>query len=171
VDPLIVLLRLVHIVLGIFWAGTIFFFVTFLEPSVRGAGPEGGKVMFQLFSRRYLDILPVIAALTILSGVWLMWKVSAGFTPTWMGSRLGIVLSLGGTAALLGFIVGFAMMRPAAQRIFAIMQAMPQTADEAARQSLMSEMAGLRARTKSSARLVAVLLLIASVAMAAARYV
>jgi hypothetical protein len=88
-----------------------------------------------------------------------------------MGSRLGIVLSLGAAAALLGFIVGFAMMRPAALRIFAMMQAMPQTADEAARQLLMSEMAGLRARAKTSARLVAVLLLIASVAMAAARYV
>jgi hypothetical protein len=169
-DPLIVFLRLLHIVLGIYWAGTIFFFVTFLEPSVRGAGPEGGKVMFQLFSRRYLDILPVIAALTILSGVGLMWKVSGGFAPSWMGSRLGIVLSLGGAAAILGFIIGFAMMRPAALRIFALMQAMPQTSDETARQSLMSEMAGLRARTKASARLVAILLLIASVAMAAARY-
>jgi hypothetical protein len=169
-DPLIVILRLVHIVLGIFWAGTIFFFATFLEPSVRAAGPEGGKVMFQLFSRRYLEILPAIAGLTILAGAGLMWKVSGGFDPRWMGSRMGIVLSFGAAAALTAFVVGATVMRGAAVRIFAIMRTMSE-ADESTRGAMMSEMADLRVRAKTGARWVAVLLLIASTAMAVARYI
>ncbi len=42
-------LRLLHILLGVFWAGTLFFIVTFLEPSVRAAGPEGGLAAIVAF--------------------------------------------------------------------------------------------------------------------------
>ena len=32
-------LRLVHIVFGVFWVGAAFFLAMFLEPSIRAAGP------------------------------------------------------------------------------------------------------------------------------------
>ena len=75
-----IVLRLVHILLGVFWAGTLLFVATFLEPSLRAAGPEGGRVMQRLLQRRYLDIMPVIAALTIATGLILYWVVSGGLT-------------------------------------------------------------------------------------------
>ena len=65
-DEWMILLRIVHIGFGVFWAGTIFFFVLLLEPSLRGAGPAAGPVMGGLIARGYLTILPAAAALTIL---------------------------------------------------------------------------------------------------------
>jgi hypothetical protein len=164
-----ILLRLVHIGTGVYWAGTIIFFATFLEPSVRAAGPEGGKVMLQLFERGYLTIFPVVAALTILSGGWLFWKSSAGFDPNWMGSPLGIGFSAGATSALLGFAVGVLVMRPAAMRIWAIMRAAP-TMSEAERGAAMGDVQNLRQRVGTSGRWVAAFLAVAVVAMATARY-
>ena len=60
-NTLLLILRVVHIACGVYWAGTIFFFTTFLQPSVKDLGPDGGKVMIRLFERGYLTVLPVIA--------------------------------------------------------------------------------------------------------------
>jgi hypothetical protein len=62
-NTFMITLRLVHIALGVFWAGTIFFFVMFLEPSVRAAGPDGARVMQGLQKRQFLNVMPVIAGL------------------------------------------------------------------------------------------------------------
>jgi hypothetical protein len=167
----IVALRVLHIVLGVYWAGTIFFFVTYLEPSIRATGPDGGKVMMQMFARRYLTVLPLAAAGNVLAGIALMWILSDGFAPTWMGSRLGIVLSTGGLFALIAFAIGMGVMRTSAMHIWAIMRSMPQVTDEATRAARMAEAQHHRQRAATSARVVSVLLLLAVAAMAVARYV
>jgi uncharacterized membrane protein len=166
----LITLRIVHIVLGVYWAGTIFFFVTYLEPATRAAGPEGGKVMLQLFARRYLTVLPIVAAVTILAGLWLMWTVSAGFSPTWMRSRLGRTMSFGAACALIAFFIGMGVMRPSAVRIWAIMRALPQIADESTRATRLAEAQVFRVRAALSARIVGVFLLLAVASMAMARY-
>ena len=40
-----IILRLIHILAGIFWVGTAFFFVLFFEPTLKTSGPAGGTVM------------------------------------------------------------------------------------------------------------------------------
>ena len=72
----VILLRLVHILCGVYWAGTIFFIAHFLEPVVRGAGPAGAPIMQGLQSRGYFAIMPAIAVLTLLSGGTLLWMDS-----------------------------------------------------------------------------------------------
>ena len=167
---LLIVLRLIHIVCGVFWAGTIFFFVSYLEPAIRTVGPDGAKVMMQLFARRYLNVLPGVAALAILSGSWLLWITSAGFSSTWMKSPLGRGITIGATSALVGFVIGVAVMRPAAMRLWAIAREMPQVQDEGRRGALMAEAGSLRDKSRTSARAVAVFLFIAVAAMATARY-
>ena len=39
-DPLMVVLRIVHIVFGMFWAGTAVFLAVILDPRLRSLGPE-----------------------------------------------------------------------------------------------------------------------------------
>lgn len=168
--PLVAVLRLIHFLGGVYWAGTIFFFVTFLEPSLRSLGPDGGKVMVRFFERGYLKLLPSVALVTILSGLWLLWIVSGGFDAAWMGSRSGIALSTGGTIAIIAFILGMVIMRPAAARMWAIALRLPQENDEAAKNALMTEMGHLRARAQVGARLVFATLVVAVGLMAIARY-
>ena len=77
---MLLLVRLIHIVIGVFWAGTIIFNAWLLAPTLRDLGPEGGKVMGGLAKRGMLTILPVSGILTILSGIWLYWHASVGFS-------------------------------------------------------------------------------------------
>lgn len=169
-NPLVSILRLVHILSGVYWAGTIFFFVTFLEPSLRSLGPDGGKVMIRFFERGYLKLIPFFAFVTVLSGLWLLWIVSGGFDAAWMGSGSGIALSTGGALAIIAFVIGMVILRPAAARSWAVARQLAQEADEAARNALMAEMGRLRNRNLRSGRLVFSLLVVAVGLMATARY-
>ena len=148
-DWLILVLRLVHVGGGALWVGMMVFMVCFLTPAIAEAGPqEGGKLMAALQRRRIMVIMPVIALLTIGSGIWLMLRV--------YGGRAGMALNLGAAATILAFLIGIIFMRPAMMRATV-------TTDPAEAQRL-------RARGAKLGRVVAWLLLFALGAMAVARY-
>lgn len=169
-DALMIVLRLVHVVLGVFWAGTLFFLAWFLIPSVRDAGPDGAKVVQALQQRRFMDILPVVAVLTILSGLILYWRVSGGFQPEWSRSPLGMSLGIGAVAAIIAFVIGAFVMRPATLKAGALTQTLAQLTDASARDARQAEIQRLRLRAARAARWVASLLVLAVVTMAVARY-
>jgi hypothetical protein len=169
-NSLAIVLRLIHIVSGVYWAGTVFFFSTFLEPSLRSLGPDGGKVMTRMVERGYLKVMPAVSIATLLSGVWLLWILSDGFNPGYMSSPIGISFSTGGVLAILAWIVGMAYLRPAAMRLGAIGQSMILETSETGRAALMAEMGRFRARTLLGSRIVFALLVGAVALMAVARY-
>jgi hypothetical protein len=166
----IVLLRIVHILLGAFWAGTLFFFVIWLEPSLRAMGPAGGQVMGQLGKRGYLTWLPVIAGLTVLSGLVLYWLRFGLGGPTLMASRFAMTIGAGGVLAILALVLGVSVMRPAGVRLLELGAAAMQAADGPERERLLTQMNPLRDRLRATGRWVAALLAGAVVAMAMARY-
>jgi len=165
---MLLVLRLIHVVGGILWAGFAIFIPTFLGPAIADAGPDGGKVMVALFRRGLMNIVPALGVLTLLSGFWLFWLASSG-NPGYMGSRMGMALGTGGTLALLGFIVGMTVLRPSMMRVVAIAQQLP-AATPADRERLQADVARFRARGAAAGRAVAALLLLAATAMAVARY-
>ncbi|HXF96667.1 MAG TPA: hypothetical protein VNI61_11270 [Gemmatimonadales bacterium] len=162
-DPLLLILRLVHVALGVFWAGTLIFTAVFLTPSVRDAGPDGARVIGAMLRRRFFDVMPAAAFLTILSGLWLYWRVSGGLNPTYVWSRTGVAFGLGGLAAIVAFVIGVAVMRPATLRAAALLQSAEREAQQATIQAL-------RQRAAAAGRVVATLLTLAVVAMALGRY-
>lgn len=167
---MLILLRLIHIVGGVFWAGTLLFFALFLEPSVREAGPDGAKVMQALMRRKYMIVMPIVAAITMLAGVGLLEQVSGGFHPEWMGSRTGITLSLGAALAIVAFLIGVFFVRPAAVRLGTLLPQLMQSPAGPARDALMAEAEPLRTRLRLGGRVVAALLAATAIAMAVARY-
>src|SRR3990172_5385186 len=98
-DILLLLARLLHIVLGTFWAGTMIFNAVFLSPAFQDVGPDAAKVAGALVRRRFMTIMPIVALVTILSGFWLYWRLSGGFDSGYMGSRPGQTLGMGAVAA------------------------------------------------------------------------
>ena len=168
---LIVTLRLLHIVLGVFWAGTLVFFATFLVPSVRDVGPDGAKVMSALQRRRFLDVMPAVAALTILSGLWLYWRLSGGLSIGWVTSRFGLALGLGGLLSVIAFGIGIGVMRPAALRAAALAQGLATSPEGPERATQLAAVQQLRQHTVTAGRVVAVLLIFATALMAMARYI
>src|SRR5947199_9235146 len=113
VDATIILLRVIHILSGVFWAGATFFLVGFLQPVVAASGPEGGRLMQRLTSqKRFQMAMPVGAGLTILSALALCGRVSAGLQIAWITSGTGLVRGLSSVASVLAVVTGAVVRRP-----------------------------------------------------------
>ena len=76
----LIVLRLIHVLGGIFWVGSALFTAIYLVPSLAQAGPAAGQVMGALQRRRLFIVLPTVAVLTVLSGIRLMQLTSDGFS-------------------------------------------------------------------------------------------
>jgi len=168
-QPLIVTLRLLHIVSGAVWVGAVVLTAFFLMPAIVASGPAGGQVMREFGNRKYSQIVMSLMGITVLSGVGLMWVISAEFTGAWFSSPMGRTISLGAALTIVASVFGFAVSRPTAtrmQQLAAEMQGSggPSSAEQAA------QMKALQSRMLLSARVVAVLLLVAVASMATARY-
>jgi len=169
-SALFLTMRLVHIVLGVFWAGTLIFVATLLMPSVRDTGPDGGKVMFALMKRGYMNVIPAVALVTLLSGFWLYWQDMLAGGDVWAASMSARVFGMGSLAALVAFGIGMSVVRPNAVKLRAIMESLQSTPEGPARAALMADMNGPRAKMAVAAPWVAALLAVATACMAVARY-
>lgn len=166
----VLVLRLVHIVGGMFWVGSTMFMTFFLAPVLAGMGPGAGPVMAGLARRRLMTVLPIAAGLTMLSGVRLMMIVSAGFQSAYFRSPVGRAFAWGGTIAIVAFVIGMLVSRPAMMRAAALGQQMAGNTDAAARDRLAAELASARQRGTIGGAIVLALLLISVGLMATGRY-
>jgi uncharacterized membrane protein len=168
---MMIVLRLIHILAGVFWAGTVFFFASFLLPSMRDAGPAAGAVTKQLIAvRKYPRAILIIASLTVLSGFALYGMDISISNGAFARSRTGMVFGIGGIAATLTIITGMVIMTPTANKMAALGAAIqaggqPPTPEQAAEQARLGKKMGI------GTQIGAFLLLIAVVCMAIARYV
>jgi len=142
------------------------FVAAFLLPSLRAVGPAGGPVLAQLVQvRKYPIYMMALAILVLLSGIALL----ASEPVSWMHTATGRTFSAGGAVAIVGAVLGMAMTSPAARKMGALSAAAakrsgPPTPDEVA------ELQRLQSKVTSSTRIVTVLLVLATAAMAVARY-
>lgn len=112
-NTLIIVLRLVHIIGGVFWVGTSLLFTFFIIPSARDT-EVGQKFLGHLFTQKtYLgEIHGISAILTVLAGAGLYWIDSGGFTSGWMTSGPGLGFGIGGIFGFLGMISGILQAIP-----------------------------------------------------------
>lgn len=108
----VLILRLFHIVPGVFWVGSALLFTLFLAPTVRATAPDGPKVMGHLVQKTSLSrVISAAAGLNILSGVLLyLHDLSSFGGGSWISAGPGLGFLIGGVFALAGF--GFGMMVP-----------------------------------------------------------
>jgi hypothetical protein len=171
VNPvLLLILRFVHVVGGALWVGMAVYTTVYLLPSIEEAGPDGGKVMAGLQRRGVLTVLPALALLTILSGVWLYWQASGGLDSRFVRSGMGLGLGIGGLASIAAYALGIAVLRPSMMRAARLMAEIGPTTPESERQARLEEARRYRARGSRAGQIVSVLLLVAVGAMAVARY-
>lgn len=167
---LIVVFRLVHIVSGAIWVGAVVFTTFFLMPSITAAGPAAGPFMKEFTQRKFPQVAMALMALTILSGLGLMWVMSARFTGAWFSSPMGRVISFGAALTIVASVFGMVVTRPTAERMQKLAVEM-QSAGGAPSASQAAAMKALQSRMSMASRVVAALLLLALAAMATARYV
>ncbi len=114
----LIILRFLHIVCGVFWAGAAIYLAAFVLPAVKALGPDGGKFMQQLAKTNKLPVVMTLAATTnIVAGILLLWKLSGGFQYEWMVSRHGLVLNAGVLLGIIAYLEGLLVTRPTILKI------------------------------------------------------
>ena len=164
-------LRLIHILGGIFWVGSMIFTTYFLAPAIRSSPAMAGQVMAGLQKRRLFIALPVVALLTIASGLRLLSIASIGFSRAYFSTPTGRTFAASAVAATIAFVLSLLVSRPGFVRIGKLGASLAAAPDDGARDGIAAEMARITRRVAISNALVVVLLLSAAAGMAIARYV
>ena len=166
----LIVLRLIHILGGILWVGTGLFTTAFLMPALNRLGPAtAGPLMGALQQRHMFTVFPVVAVLTILTGIRLLHIVSGGFARSYFDSPTGQTFLWSGIAAIVAFILGIFVGRPIGLRIGALSASIA-TLPEEQRAARVAEVERLKRRGAVVSTTAMVLLIGAAAGMAIARY-
>ena len=104
-----IVLRFAHVFFGAMWVGMMAFQVLFLGPALADVGPDAAKLMAAMVKRKIPVYMPIFALITLISGFWLYQRLSGG-------NAGAMAFGLGGAVALLAFVLGIVVMRPAMLR-------------------------------------------------------
>jgi uncharacterized membrane protein len=158
------LLRAIHVVGGVLWVGGLMIVTFFLLPMSRSLGPSGQPAMQDIMGRRKLPVyLMSVGIATTLAGILLMVRSMSLTGGAWARSPMGIGISVGAGAAIVALIIGMTVSAPAAKRL-----SRPPSPGAAPLTDV--ERGRLVQRLTLGSRLVLVLLSIAALTMATARY-
>ena len=163
--------RVLHVLLGAIWLGGAFFTAFFLMPAVQEAGPEGGKVMGILVRRKLIPFIASVSGLTVVTGFYLYWHLTNGFSPALSATRSAQVFGGGGALGTIAAILAVSGVTRSMKKAMALMAQAAAVADPAAKAPLIAQAAAVRQRARTFATIVAVLLIITIMAMAAGHYV
>ena len=159
-----------HVGFGVFWAGGAIYLAFFIGPAVRALGTDGTKFMQQLARTNKFPIIILLSALvSVVAGALLIWKVSEGLQTLWLSTRNGMVLSSGAALAIIAFIIGFSVSRPASMRMAKIGKAIA-AAGGPPTPAQMEELKMLGRRLGTAGRVIAILLIFAIIGMSVFRY-
>jgi uncharacterized membrane protein len=171
VDPLVIVLRLVHVVAGAIWVGMATFATYYLQPAIQETGPDGGKVMAAIQRRGVMTVMPILAVATLVSGLWLYMRAAGGQHAAFARSGPGLAFGIGGLAAIVAWLMGMFVMRPAMMKAVTLAQSLGPSASPQDRERVGAEAQRLRARASVAGKAVTHLLFLAVAAMAVARYI
>lgn len=164
------ILRILHVGFGIFWAGSVFYFTLFLIPALKSSGPEGMKFMQALGKTGYPTFLMIASVTSITAGILLIAKISGGFRPEWFSSLYAQIVTSGGVIAIIAFLIGISMNRPAAARIGRISETIAKQGTPPT-PAQMAELGKMRQRIFNGTKYIAILLAISVITMSIFRYV
>lgn len=161
----ILALRIVHVVLGTFWAGTVIFSSLILFPRLRRLGPGIENPVMRSLMAVASPVMAVSSVLVLATGlglVHLMGAFGSLLTTTW-----GQAISVGFAATALAIVVGASVLAPAGMRIEKILAGLGGR-DPGPEKALALRL--LADRVTIFDRINCALVLIATVAMAVARF-
>jgi hypothetical protein len=164
-----IVFRLIHIISGVIWVGSVFLVVWYIQPGARALGPPAAPFMVELLGKRRLAAFLLWAGgTTIGAGLFLYWRdwQLAGSLGDWVGSTYGAVLTVGSVLALAAFLLGLLALKPTLDRIVARLS----SGEGPPSPEGMAELQALQARARRLSVTALALLLVAVAAMATARY-
>jgi hypothetical protein len=169
-DTYMVVLRVVHILAGVFWVGAALTTILFLQPTAHEVGPAAGPFMAHLAGKkRLVDWVLRAAGLTILAGVLMYWRVSGGLDGDWIGSAEGLSVTIGALCGIAAFSLGLTVVKPTIMATLAIGREVAASGGTPTPEQ-GAKLQALQKRGKDVGQIIVPLLIVAVAAMAAARY-
>lgn len=162
---LIWLLRILHIVGGVFWVGGTLFMTFFVTPTIGATGEAGQKFVGHLMNNLKLsNRMSAAAGTTVLAGL-ILFGLDARAGASWVRSSFAIGLGIGAVLAIIGMVFGIMLGRTnkAMAQLGAQMQGKPSANQVAEMQSIQKQQA-------TYSRLTTISLILATIFMAIARY-
>lgn len=161
-NALTLVLRLIHILGGVFWVGAAWMMTLYIAPSVGATGDSGLQFMRHMMGKTNLQKMLIVSSVsTVIAGTILYVRNPSA----WFGSNAGIGFGIGAFFAFIGFVFGMLISRNnmAMMQLGAQIKGQP-TPEQIAQLQLFQK----RQRTFSTINIYA--LLVAVVFMAISRY-
>lgn len=162
---LIWLLRIIHIVGGVFWVGGTLIMTFFIGPTIGAIGEPGQKFVGHLTNQlKFSNRMSIAAGSTVLAG-FILYALDARAGSAWLRSSFAIGLGIGAAFAMIGFVFGIMIGRTtkAMAQLGGQIQGKPSTEQ-------MRRLEDLRKRQASYSAIAVITLVLATVFMAIARY-
>jgi len=167
---LMILLRLFHILGGVFWVGSVAALAWFIHPSQAVLGEASGKFMQELMLKQKLsNWIGGAMMLTVLSGLVMYIRLSMVSNGGFASSRTGMVLGLGAVAAIVAAGIGGGVAGRAARSMAKLGEEI-RAGGAPPTDSQRAEFARLQSRQGWALRTATSLLVVTVAAMAIARY-
>jgi len=119
----LLVLRFIHIVASVCWAGGGFIMFLFVEPTAKALAPAGMQfVQFMVTKRRFSIFMVVSSTLTVLSGALLIWQRASADWLAYVQTGPGLGFTLGSIAGIVVYFVGMFGVNPRAVKLSKIGQ-------------------------------------------------
>jgi uncharacterized membrane protein len=114
----LLVLRFIHIVASVCWAGGGFIFFLFIEPTAKALAPTGREfVHYMVVKRRFSIFMVISSTLTVLTGALLIWQHASSNWLSYVHSGPGLVFTIGSVVGTLVYFVGMLGVNPRAKRM------------------------------------------------------
>jgi uncharacterized membrane protein len=114
----LLVLRFIHIVASVCWAGGGFIFFLFVEPTSKALAPTGMQfVQYMVTKRRFSIFMVISSTLTVLSGALLIWQRAGGDWLGYVSSGPGLGFTLGSIAGIVVYFIGMFGVNPRAVQL------------------------------------------------------
>ena len=158
-----IIVKMLHIFAGVFWTGAAALLVFFIVPSAGAAGPTAGPFMNHLNGKLKLPrVVLWAAAITVVAGYALLWKVSGGFSDAYFSNPSAHAMSLGAVTGTIAFFIAMMVQIPRSRRIAEKTVQLSENKDD---KTLAEDLANERRKFTLGGRIIMVLLTITLITM------
>lgn len=169
-QALVILLRLVHLLAGIFWVGGVIVLSLFVLPAQRAIGEDNRFLKEIMVGQKLSTWFGISAGLSVLAGLVLYGRNVSLSDGAWASTMSAMTFGLGGALAVLAMIIGGGVSGRAQRRMALVGQEIA-AAGGPPSAAQRDELALLNRRVALGSKLTLGLLLGCTVLMAVARYV
>lgn len=114
----LIILRFVHVVASVCWAGGGFINYWFLEPTAKSLAPAGIEFIQHMVGKRRFNLFMVVnSSLTLLSGALLLVQDAGGQGLAWVKTGPGLGFTLGSVIGTAVYFVGMLGIAPRAAKL------------------------------------------------------